>query len=424
MSKNRVLSHGMMIWICLTLFFCYQYILRILPGLIMPALVTQFKVGAEEFGNFAGIYYVGYVIMHIPIGVLLSRFGGRIILPVCIILTFLGLLPLMYCQTWSYVMIGRLITGVGSSAAVVGALQMFQIIFPQNFSRMLGAMICAGLLTTVYASKPLAEIINSIGINKVINILIIIGLGLSMMTFCLLPGNIIANSAKSSVWLDLKGVIGNYRLIIVSILAGLMVGPLQGFADSWGSTFISAVHVIDLSTASSIVSKILLGDCLGCLLLPYIAEKTNSYYGLTIISALGMTGGFIYLLLSSGNANSLTMICLIIGIFAAYQVVIMPKITSFVPENLSGIAGAVANMIIMAFGGIFNSIIGMVIGRLSDKPLGQDYNNLTAFDKNAYLTGIALIPSAMIIAGLGLAVIIIIESKNQRRHSKSLLDRS
>lgn len=421
MLKNRVSSQGILIWICLTSFYCYQYILRILPSIIMPELVKQFKVGAAEFGNFAAIYYVGYVLVHIPIGVLMSRFGSRRILPVCIILTFLGLLPLVYCQTWSYMVIGRLITGIGSSAAVVGALQMFQIIFQQNFSRMLGAMICAGLLTAVYVSNPLAEIVSLIGITKVINILIIIGFSLSVVTFYLLPKNITAGSSKP-VWLDIKSVICNYRLIIVSILAGLMVGPLQGFADAWGGAFISAVYLLDRSTANSIASNVLLGMCAGCLLLPYIAKKTNNYYGLTMISAFSMTGGFIYLLLGSGTINSVTMICLVIGVFSAYQVVIMSKIASLVPENISGIAGAVANMIIMAFGGIFNSAIGMVIERWSDRPLGEDHTRLVAVDTDAYLAGMALIPGATIIAGFGLAIIIIIDAAHQRQQLKFRLN--
>ena len=121
-----------MIWLSITMFYCYQYVLRVLPNTIMPELMSQFNIGAAEFGAFAGIYYIGYIIIHVPIGLALSKWGGKLVLPTCILLTSLGLAPLVYSENWNYVLMGRLMVGLGSSAAIVGALQIFRIIFARN----------------------------------------------------------------------------------------------------------------------------------------------------------------------------------------------------------------------------------------------------------------------------------------------------
>jgi sugar phosphate permease len=57
-EKNKFVS--MLVWLSLTLFYCYQYILRMLPNIIMPDIMSKYQIGAAQFGSFAGIYYIGF----------------------------------------------------------------------------------------------------------------------------------------------------------------------------------------------------------------------------------------------------------------------------------------------------------------------------------------------------------------------------
>lgn len=406
-SKIREYFIVSMIWVCITLFYCYQYILRVLPNIIMPELMSKFNIGTTEFGTFAGIYYIGYITVHIPIGLMLSRFGGRIVLPICIILTSFGLIPIVYTQTWHFVVFGRLLIGIGSSAAIIGALQIFRVVFHNHFSRMLGIMVCLGLITAVYSSKVLTYTLANININIAINILIIGAVVLGLATFVLLPST---NMLKSEgVWADIKAIVCNYKLIMVSILAGLMVGPLEGFADAWGSAFVNAVYGVERETANAIISSILSGMCIGCIILPYIADKTDAYHGITLISAIVMTICFVYLLSASSSTTLiLTGVCFIVGIFCAYQVVIISKISTYVEERLSGMAASVANMIIMAFGSIFHNAIGINTDRFWD---GTINNGVRVYNAAAYLKGISIIPTAMTIAIIGFMILITFEKQ-------------
>ena len=95
-ENNRFLSF--LVWLCLTLFYCYQYVLRVLPNIIMPEVLVKYSIGAAEFGSFAGLYYIGYIIVHIPVGILLARYGSKQILPLFVGITALGLIPLVYLE--------------------------------------------------------------------------------------------------------------------------------------------------------------------------------------------------------------------------------------------------------------------------------------------------------------------------------------
>ena len=203
------------IWLFITLFYCYQYILRLLPNIVMPELMEKFSIGALSFGEFAGIYYIGYILMQIPFGLLLSRFGGKLVMPISIIIAALGILPIAG-NNWQLAILGRFFIGVGASAAIVGAFQIFRIIFPQHFTRMLGALVCVGILTAVYLSKPLTTITNNIGIEEMVYILVIGGFLLAAATYVVLPK--MPTSKTANVWVDIKAIISNQKLIKAHIL--------------------------------------------------------------------------------------------------------------------------------------------------------------------------------------------------------------
>jgi len=413
-EKNKFIS--ILVWSCITAFYCYQYIIRPLPNIIMPDIMSKYNIGASEFGSFAGLYYIGYIAVHIPIGVMLSRFGAKIILPICIACTSLGLLPLIYFDSWWAVIAGRMLSGMGSSAAIVGALQIFRVLYPNKFARMLGIMVSFGLLTAVYASTPLSGIIKSIGMEITISVLLYSGIFLAIATYLLMPKSM-AETSRSDIWTDIKVIICNYKLLFASIFAGLMVGPLEGFADAWGSAFMIKVYGIEKIEADSITLSVFLGMCGGCIVLPYIADKTRAYFGVTIASGVIMILCFVYILSRNANANSLYYTCALIGICCAYQVVIISKIATFVSEERSGMAGAVVNMIIMTFGWVFHNSIGMTMDRLWD---GAMVDGIKSYSADSFITSISIIPVAMVIAIIGMAILAIINIIHARLLRKAL----
>lgn len=414
MLNKLKINNTILIWLCITMFYCYQYILRLLPNMMMPDLMNRFGITSTDFGVYAGVYYCGYIIFHLPIGILLAKFSGRIVLPICVIVATLGLIPVAYLDSWNYVILGRFLTGIGSSAAIIGAFHFLRIAFPDNFTRSLGVTVCVGLITAVYAMRPISLFLIKMELSQIINILSIIGVLIAIFSYYILPVAIVKTSDALS-FTDIKAVFLNPRLILVAILSGMMVGPMEGFADAWGSSFISTVYNLSRESANSIVSFILIGMCVGSVLLPYIADKTKSFYEITLFSALSMIGSFLYLLSKSANSFTLHIACLIIGIASAYQPVILSKITTYVSKNLSGTAAALGNMIIMSFGSFFHNVIGTMIdysGAISIRHQGKIYGEY------AYINGIAIIPIMLIFACIGFAIIIFLDYRNNRSNNK------
>lgn len=413
-NEERSKFTAFLVWSCITMFYCYQSVLRPLPNIIMPEILSRYGIGAAEFGSYAGIYYIGYIAVHIPIGILLSRFGAKLIIPICIALTAIGLVPLIYLDSWSAVYIGRILTGVGSSAAAIGSLQIFRILYPAKFSAMLGAMVSLGLLTTFYSSIPLNIAIESFGLNNSISLLLYAGLILALITYFLLPKSV-SETSRSEIWSDIKAIIFNYKLLLASLFAGLMIGPLEGFADAWGSSFMISIYGLEKTVADKISFSVFLGMCAGCIILPYIADRTRLFFGVTIFSGFIMLGCMMLILNGAADINNLIYICIIMGIFCAYQVVIIPKIATFVSEERSGMAGAAANMILMTFGWVYHNAIGKSLDFFGS----SNIDGVKSYTAEALTKSISIIPMGMLVGIVGLILMVIANIVHARLIKKS-----
>ncbi len=85
------------------------------------------------------------------------------------------------------------------------------------------------------------------------------------------------------------------------------------------------------------------------------------------------------------------------------------KISTYVKESLSGLAGSVVNMITMAFGWVFHNSIGAILEYNSDGLQGATGRH--GYSSDAFVYGLSIIPIAMVISSLGLFVIVLIKDK-------------
>jgi len=63
-KKHKFLPFFM--WLFPLLFFAYQFVLRLWPGLMMHQIMEQLSIDASHFGILAAFYYYGYAGMQIP----------------------------------------------------------------------------------------------------------------------------------------------------------------------------------------------------------------------------------------------------------------------------------------------------------------------------------------------------------------------
>lgn len=357
-SNSRTVAW--MVWIIASVFYAYQYILRVMPNIMLTDIMEQFDMNAATFGQFSGIYYIGYSLMHLPVGIMLDRYGPRKIMTGCILLTVLGLLPLLFADYWIYPIVGRFLIGIGTSAAILGVFKIIRMTFSEkHFPRMLSLSVTIGLMGAIYGGGPVSYMQASFGYQAVIQLFAAGGILLAIITYFIIPD--IKDHSESTVLSDIKEVLTNQKVIFSCVCAGLMVGIIEGFADVWGTVFFKQVYEYDHTIAASIPSMIYIGMCFGAPILTLIADKVGNYFVVIIGAGILMTTCFTFLLFSHLGSGMLSLSLILIGACCAYQILAIYKASTYVRVEVAGLTTAMANMTIMIFGYAFHTLIGWVV---------------------------------------------------------------
>ncbi len=370
-----------------------------MPSVMLTDITQQFHIDTALFGQFSGIYYVGYALMHLPIGIMLDKYGPRKIISACILVTAIGTLPIVFSTNVVYLILGRGLIGVGSSAAILGTFKIIRMAFREKlFPRMLSISVTIGLLGAIYGAGPVGYLCSIWPYKNVVAFFAGIGILLSILTYFIVPN--IESTHSGRILQNVKTVLTHPKVLLLCCFAGLMVGPLEGFSDIWGPQFLMIVYGFNKATASYLPSMIFLGMCFGAPILSLIAEKTGRYYAVIIASGLFML--FMFSLLIAYSLPEIVIILgfIGVGICCAYQILAIYKASTYVDEHLVGLTTAIANMVIMSFGYFFHSIIGIVI---------HTYSSLSPVE--AFKHGIAVVPITLALGSLGFVYLAIQEKK-------------
>ncbi len=396
------------IWMIASIFYAYQYILRVMPSIMLNDILQQFDLDAAVFGQFSGVYYIGYSLVHLPIGILLDRYGPRKVMTACILLSVAGLLPLLFADYWVYPIIGRLLVGVGSSAAILGVFKIVRMAFNEaRFSRMLSLSVTVGLVGAIYGGGPVGYMREIFGYQAVIQVFALVGVALAFATYWIVPE--MKEDPAGSVISNIRLVLNNKRVIGSCLCAGLMVGPLEGFADVWGTAFLKQAYGFQGTLAASLPSMIFIGMCFGAPVLSLVAEKINNYLATIVGAGALMAISFFCILTWQLPPTVLSALFVLIGICCAYQILAIYKASTYVNEHVAGLATAVANMIIMIFGYAFHTTMGNVVNALGGP---------TNAEALAY--GVAVIPVALCMGTSGFILLLVKERRDKSELRSSL----
>ena len=124
MSSQRISQH--FAWfMCLVaaVFYSYEYILRVIPSILVPSLMQTLQIGPSQIGVIASLYYLTYTPLQLFVGTIMDHYGVRWPLTIATTSCALGIyifsIPILI-----YAKLGMLLVGFGSAFAFVGALKL------------------------------------------------------------------------------------------------------------------------------------------------------------------------------------------------------------------------------------------------------------------------------------------------------------
>ena len=228
-------------------FYVYEFFLRVMPSAMTDELMRSFQIDAGGLGVLSAFFYYGYTPMQIPAGLLLDRYGPRILLSLSMLVCAIGTLAFGLTNSAIIASFARLFIGLVSSFAFVGALVLASRWFAARyFALIVGLIQLMGCIGAIAGEAPVAIIVQHIGWRGTLFWSAAIG-GIFAILFWLVirdhpakEGQLTTASFHGDLneGQRLSQVLKNPQTWWVGLYAFSCWAPIAIFADLWGIPYI------------------------------------------------------------------------------------------------------------------------------------------------------------------------------------------
>lgn len=406
-KKNIKKSYSLIGWvICLigAIFYCYEYLLRIEPSVMVSDLMRQFSVAATGFGFITAAYYYAYTPMQLFVGVLIDRYGTRLMIGAGIIACTIGSFLFSISSSVYLAAFSRLLIGFGSAFAFVGVLKLGAEWLPHHrFAFFAGLTTSLGMAGGMFGDIFLVHLNDIVGHVSVLHFGTIAGAVLIPIIFLFVHDTptskkipVRETSNFKDLLLGLKRMVKSPQMWINGIIANTLYLSLSAFAELWGIKFLQAVYNYSAKEASVACSMVFFGWLIGSPLCGWFSDilqsrKKPMIYG-GILSAIT-----ILIITMKPFEMSFIVVCallLLFGFFSSSEVICFAISRESNPHNLAATSIAFTNFLVMIGGLLFQPFIGILLDALWT---GDTVNGVRTYSTLAYQTVFMILPLSIII---------------------------
>lgn len=395
-QKNTFLIRLYLAWGAAALFYFYQYILRVSPGIMVTDLRHEFRMTAEEFSSLGALYLYAYSLLQIPLGIAIDRIGVRRTVLVSIILCSIGALILGFSSSLLWAQASRLLVGAGSACAFMASLKVAaDWLPPGKRGFLMGATLALGTVGALSAGKPQVRLIESLGWRNTVIITALLGAAIFLIAliFLHLPDANIKESAKKTykeLARSIASIMRNKQVMIYAILAIGVYTPLSVLADLWGTAFLMQKYNLSRADAAESSMMMYVGLSLGSLTLPYLCERYNILNSTIRLCCFALLAIFSFILFGPRlDLTTLIIILISLGIFCSAEMMCFTGAVHYTTKENSGMTIGVVNTLNMLGGAILQQSIGYILDAKWQGVL--DKNGVRIYQTNEFISALSLL---------------------------------
>ncbi len=189
MEKNILpIKKAVLIFFVFACGYFISALLRAITATLSPLLTSEFNLTAGNLGLLAGGYFLGFASMQIPLGYLLDKHGPKKIVSSFLLIAIIGTAAFALAQSFSGLLISRILIGVGVSACLMGPLTGYRIWFADEYQQRANAwMLMVLSMGFVFSTLPVQILLPIIGWRWIFGLIAILILLVIFLTFFFIP---------------------------------------------------------------------------------------------------------------------------------------------------------------------------------------------------------------------------------------------
>lgn len=380
----------------------YKYAIEVSPSVMTSHLMGEFNIDGAQLGNLAACYFYAYLLMQIPAGLLVDRFGPRRVTTIAIAICGLGTILFASSNILFLAQAGRFLSGLGAAFAALNCLKLTANWFPANrFAVMAGLMMTLGMLGAVGGQAPLSAFINALGWRDALFAIGVAGAIFSVVFWLVVRDHskhhihINLSPSGSSLWESCKAVFTSKQSWLLSIYSGLAFAPITAFGGLWGVPFISEAFELSKTQSANITSLLFIGFAIGAPLWgwfsDFIGNRKKIMYVGTALSAIA----FSIILYVPISVWLLSATMLAFGFFLSTFLVCFTMIREINAPTVAATAIGFMN----AFDALLGSLSDPLTGKFLDMGWqGKMVDGARVFSITTYKWALTTIPIYLVIA--------------------------
>ena len=384
------------ICILAALFYLYEFILQVSPGIMTNQLMRDISLNAASLGVMSAFYYYAYTPMQFPAGLLYDKYGPRLLITIAVLICALGALCFGLTNSIVLASAGRFLMGIGSAFSFIGALVLVSRWFPPRYFALLAGIV--QLMSSIGAMTgevPLAMVIDRFGWRH--TLLALAGAGFLLALVIWLVVRDYPSGSKPLSITTQPGELKRLRLMLrskVHWMVGLYSfttwAPIAAFAALWGIPYLATLYGTDIKTASGACSMIWLGIGIGSPLVGWLSDRVKRRrLPLVLCSLLALFTSLALLYMPFLSWQMMYLVLFLFGFAASSQALSFGLVKDISNPAVVGAAIGFNNMAVVAGGALFQPVIGLILHKRWD---GSMINGIPVYQIADYRYALLVLP--------------------------------
>jgi len=350
---------------------------RVSMAVVARDISADFNLSATQLGMLSSVFFIVYALAQIPLGILLDRFGGKIVVCTLGVITTAGIILFALATGYHVALVGRVLLGIGTSCVLMGSLKIFTNWFTQQeFAAIAGFIMAIGNLGNLIATTPLAAAVSAFGWRSALLFVALTQVCATVLVYRVAadkpsvmeisPGTDVHATLSDSISAmeGLRSISGNHSFWLLGVLGFFYYGNFMLVQSLWGGPYLMDVFGASRSVAGNVLFCSAGGFILGCLCIGKISTNVLKSRKITLLAGQSITLALFMFLLGPAESLSpatLKLLFLAIGFFASSGITIYPMVREMFPHSIAGTAMSTLNFFVISGVAAIQLVVGIVL---------------------------------------------------------------
>lgn len=395
------MSHSPMVmvvrvFIPFALGYFLSYLYRVVNAVIAPDLTEDLGLGPDMLGVLTATYFLTFAAFQLPLGVLLDRFGPRIVEATLLVFAAIG--GAVFAMGWDAhsLILGRALIGFGVSACLMASFKAFSVFYPPEKLPMVnGFIMAAGGLGALAGTAPTEALVQIIDWRGVFWGLAGLSLFCALLVFSLVPPT--RRPAHKMTFTeqgrDVLSIFTNgffWKVAPVTMMSQASFIAIQSLWVGPWHRDIAGLARTDVATSLFWIAAAMVAGFLG---LGMLSSRLHRFGIKTQQVAMVGMGCFILAqaLIVFDIARHIPLIWIAFGFFGTTGILNYAVLSQYFDKALAGRVNTAINLLVFVTIFILQSLSGYIINLWPVLPGG-------AYDPHAYAYAFGLLMALQVVA--------------------------